>query len=68
MTPLESELLQALGLDFLREVEALSIFIFFYGASSSLVVYDSLTSSITGVFVVLFAVSVAIFMFVLFFL
>ena len=68
MTPIEDELLRILGLDFLREIEALSIFIFFYGVPSSPVVYDLSTSLITGVFVVLFAASVVIFMFVLSFL
>ena len=47
MTPLESELLQQLGTSYLYSIEELSIAIFFYGASSSLVVvYGSSTSSI----------------------
>ena len=40
MTPLESELLQILGLAYLKSIEKLSIFIFFYGAPPSLVLYD----------------------------
>ena len=39
MTPLESEALERLGLSNLRSLEQLLIIIFFYGASSSLVVY-----------------------------
>ena len=46
MTPLETELLQRLGTSYLHEVEALSIFVFFYGASSSLVVHGLSTSLI----------------------
>jgi len=38
MTPAESKLLQRVGLAYVREVEELSISIFFYGASSSLAV------------------------------
>jgi len=37
MTPLESELLQRLGVDHLLSLEALSIYVFFYGVYSSLV-------------------------------
>ena len=68
MTPLEIGLLQHLGVGYLWSIEALSIGIFFYGASSSLVVYDPYTSSIKGVFVVLFSASIVIFMFVFSFL
>ena len=64
MTPRESEVLQVLGLIRLGRLEELSIYIFFYGASSSLEVRDSSTSSITGVFLVLFSASVVIFAFV----
>jgi len=42
MTPLETEVLQHLGITYLYNVEELSIGVFFYGASSSLVVYDPL--------------------------
>ena len=66
MTPLESELLLEHGMQYLYEVEVLTIGIFCYGASesSSLAVYDSSTISIKGAFVVLFSASVVIFMFV----
>jgi len=64
MTSIETELLQQLGVIFLYNVEELAIGVFFYGASSSLVVYGPFTSSIIGVFVILFSVSVAIFVFV----
>jgi len=66
MTPLESGLLHNLGFGYLLAVEQLSIVIFFYGACSSLVVCGSSTSSITGLFVVLFSASVVIFAFVFF--
>ena len=36
MMPLESELLQLLGLSYFLCVEELSIYVFFYGAPSSL--------------------------------
>jgi len=68
MTPLETELLQQLGIACLYNVEELSIGIFLYGASPSLVVYGPSTSSIKGIFVVLFSASVVIFMFVFSFL
>jgi len=68
MTAPETELLQQLGFTYLYNVEELSIGVFFYGASSSLVVYGPFTSSIKGVFAVLFSASVAIFMFVFSFL
>ena len=64
MTPLESELLQHLGIVSLYNVEQLSIAIFLYGASSLLVVYSPSISSIKGIFVVLFSASVVFFMFV----
>jgi len=68
MTPLENELLQQLGLAYMREVEELSISGFFYGASSSLrlavLVVRLIQSSITGLFVLLFSASVVIFVFV----
>ena len=60
----EAELVQQLGLGYLYIVEQLSIAIFFCGTLSSLVVYDSSTSSIKGVFVA----SVVIFVFVFSFL
>ena len=62
--PFETELLQQFGLLFLYNVEELSIGIFFYGTSSSLVVYGPSTSSIKGIFLALFSASVAIFVFV----
>ena len=65
MTPLEAKPLRILGTSYLYDVEELSIGIFFYGMSSSLVIYGPATSSITGVFVVLFSASVVIFVFVL---
>lgn len=65
MTPLEGELLQRLALDHLQNIVGLSISGFFYGVFSSLVVCGSSTSSISGVFVVLFSASVVIFAFVL---
>jgi len=68
MTPPESEFLQNLGIFYLYTVEQVTICVFFYGASSSLAVYDSLTSPITGLFVVLFSMSVVIFVFVFSFL
>ena len=68
MTPLETEPLQHLGIAYLYNVEGLPIGFFFYGASSSFVVYDPSTSLIKGVFVVLFSASVVIFMFVFSFL
>ena len=68
MTPLKIERHQNLGIDALYNVEELSIAIFFYGASSSPVEYGPFTSSIKGVFVVLFSASVVIFVFVLSFL
>ena len=63
MTPLETELLQQLGIDYLQEVERISIFVVFYGALASLVdlVYGSSTRSTKGVFVILFSASVVIF-------
>ena len=66
MTPIESELLQRLGLAYWRTLEELSIVLSFYGASSLLILYDSSTISIIGAFVLLFSASVVIFMFVLF--
>ena len=68
MTPLETERLRHLAIAYLYKVEELSIAIFLYGASSLLVVYGPSTSSITGVFVILFFASVVIFMFVFSFL
>ena len=67
MTLLAETKLQKLGITFLYNVEELSIGIFFYGASSSLLVYGPSTSSIIGVFLALFSASVVIFMFVFFF-
>ena len=64
MTPLESEVLQQLGLDHLRNLEAFSIYVFFYGEPSSLAVWGSSPTSVSGVFVVLFFASVVIFVFV----
>jgi len=60
MTPLESELLQHLGIIYLNNVEELSILVFFYGTSFSLMVYGPSTSSTTGIFVVLFSTSLLI--------
>ena len=68
MTPLENKFLQQFGITFLNIVEDLSISIFFYGASSSLVVHGLSISLIKGAFVVLFSASVVIFMFVFLFL
>ena len=68
MTDPESEFFQKLGLAYLRSLVQLSIYVFSYGASSSLVLPDSSTSSMTGVYVVLFAASVVIFMSVFSFL
>ena len=68
MTPLESELLQHLGTFSLLNVAQLSIGIFFYGASSKLVVHGPSTSLIKGVFVILFSALVVILMFVFSFL
>ena len=56
--------LQNLRIVFLYTVEKLTIGIFFYGASSSFMVYGSYTSTTKGIFVVLFSASVAIFVFV----
>ena len=39
MTPLESQRLQGLGMAYLYNIEKMSIAIFFYGASSSLLVH-----------------------------
>jgi len=64
MTPLESKFLQHFGIGYLEWAETLSIAVFFYGASSSLAVCASSTSSVSGVFVVLFSASVVIFVFV----
>ena len=65
MTPLESKFLQDVGLYYLWCLEGLSIGIFFYGASSSLLIACGLsTSLIAGVFVILFSASVIIFVFV----
>jgi len=61
MTPLENELLHILGLGYLQSIEELSIMVFFYGAPSSVTVWPSSTSSITGLFVILFSASVIIF-------
>ena len=61
MTPRD---LHNLGISSLRDFDKLLIYVFFYGASFSLVVYGLSTSSITGVFVVLFFASVVIFMLV----
>ena len=67
MTPLESERLQKLGLAYLQILEQLTINVFFYGPSSSLVVYyDSSTNLISGVFIALFSASVVVFAFVFF--
>ena len=69
MTPLETGFLQQLGISYLREVEALSIFVFFYGASPSLVVQNgSPIGSLKGVFAVLFFASIVILAFVFSFL
>ena len=69
MMPLESELPQHHAIRYLHLVEQLSFAIFFYGASSSLVVHRPSTSlTHKGVFVVLFSASVVIFMFVFSFL
>ena len=68
MTPLESKLLQTLGLAYLRILEQLAILIFFYGASLLVPVYGSFTSLMTGLFFVLFSASVVIFVFVFSFL
>ena len=67
MTPLENKFLHRLGVDYSQTLVKLSIIVFFYGMSSSLVVRGSSTSSVTGVFVVLFSASVVIFAFVFFF-
>ena len=64
MTPLENGLLQRLGFGYLDSLEQLSIYVFFYGASSSLAVQGLSTSPLSGVFLVLFSASVVIFMFV----
>ena len=64
MTPPEIEVLERFGIAYLCNIEGLSFFIFLHGASSSLVIYGSSTSSITGVFVVIFSASVVIYMFV----
>ena len=61
MTPQESELILEHGTQSLYEIEELSIGIFLYGASFSLVAYDLSTISIKGVFLVLFSASVVIF-------
>jgi len=66
MTPLESELLQDLGVAFWIRIEQLSFFVFFYGASLSLAVYGPPTGLMTGVFIVIFFASLVIFAFVLF--
>ena len=68
MTPLESNLLQRLGLGYGRSLEHLAILVFFYGASSFTPVYSSSTSLTTGLFFVLFSASVVIFVFVFSFL
>jgi len=69
MTPPETELLHQLGITYLSNVEELSIGVFFYGASSLLMVYGLVfTTSIKGAFVVLFSASVVIFVFVFSFL
>ena len=66
MAPIESELLHNLGSSYLTMVSILSIAVFFYGASSLLVVSGYLMNFILGVLLVLFAASVVIFMFVFF--
>ena len=45
MTPLETELLHQLGMNRLYDIEVLSMQIFFYGASSSLVIHGLFISS-----------------------
>ena len=42
MTPLESHRLQSLGMAYLYNIEKVSIAIFFYGASSSLVAHGTI--------------------------
>ena len=64
MTPLENKLIQRFGIVSLYNVEELSIGIFFYGASSSPMVHGPFTSSIKGVFVVLFSASTSTFLLV----
>jgi len=66
MTPPESQILQDLGLNFLLTFEDVAIHLSFYGASSSLVVayYVTHPTLMTGVFCVLFSISVVIFVFV----
>ena len=64
MMPLKSESLQDVGLYYLWCLEELSIGVFFYGASSFVIVWCSSTSLMTGVFVILFSASVIIFVFV----
>ena len=63
MTPDEAQLLQVIGLRYLEDAEKFSIAIFFYGTSSPsqmiaylIFIYES------GVYVLLFWVSVVIFM------
>ena len=63
MTPLESELLENLGITFLYSIEELLVGVFCYGTSCPLMVYGAL-SLIKGIFVILFSASVVIFMFV----
>ena len=67
MTPLDTELLQGVGMDYLELVTALSVYGFFYGASSLHTARDSSTTSISGVFLVIFAASAVIFAFVFYF-
>ena len=64
MTPIENEPLQRLGVDYLQTLEQLSIYVFFYGASPPVAKSGSSTCSASGIFVVLFSVSVAIFLLV----
>ena len=64
MMPLASEFLQRVGRNYWQLIATLSIYGFFYGASSSLAAWGSSTSLISGVFIVLFSGWVLILMFV----
>ena len=64
MTPLDSEILQRPGVEYLQNLEELLIIVSLYGESSFLAVCGSSANSLSGVFVVLFSASVVIFVFV----
>ena len=69
MTPHETQVLHVLGIASLRDLDKLLIYVFFHGASFSLVVCIWPTHKFNkGAFVVLFSASVVIFMSVFFFL